>query len=64
VIVPEPVPEGVTVHQDWLLEAVHAAAVVTVKAVVPGAAVTGWSEGVTVRVVLVPVIETSSMQTP
>ena len=35
VIVPLPVPELVTVHHVWLLEAVHAMLDVTVKLVVP-----------------------------
>ena len=35
VIVPLPVPELVTVHQDWSLEAVQAMLDVTVKLVVP-----------------------------
>jgi hypothetical protein len=46
-MLPLPLPEGVTVHHDWLLEAVHAELEVTVKEVVPAAADTGWSEGVT-----------------
>jgi hypothetical protein len=47
VIEPLPVPEGVTVHHDWLLETAHAELEMTVKEVVPAAAVTGWFEGVT-----------------
>ena len=50
VMVPFPVPEVVTVHQPWLLEAVHAAFEVTLKGVVPAAAATFWFEGVTDRV--------------
>ena len=56
-------PEEVTVHQDWLLVAVHAAVVVTANEVVPATGVTAWFEGVTVSVGVddVPVIETSSI---
>ena len=38
--VPEPVPEGVTVHHAALLEAVHATCVATEKAVLPPIAAT------------------------
>lgn len=48
--VPFPVPEGVTVHQDWLLEAVHAAFDVTVKGIFPEGGVTDWLDGVTASV--------------
>ena len=47
-MVPFPVPDGVTVHQDWLLETVHAELDITVKGVVPAKAATDWLEGVTV----------------
>ena len=59
---PLPVPDGVTVHQVWLLVAVHAEVVVTVNGVVPAGVVTFWFGGVTDRVgpEAVPVIETSS----
>ena len=39
--VPLPVPDGVTVHHDWLLVAVHAKPVVTLNEAVPAAAETG-----------------------
>ena len=41
VIVPLPDPEGVTVHHNWLLEAVHAELDVTEKRVDPASPVTG-----------------------
>ena len=47
-MVPLPVPEGVTVHQVWLLAAVHDELEVTVKLVDPaGVAGTFWLGGVT-----------------
>ena len=46
-MVPFPVPLGVTVHQDWLLPAVHDELEVTEKLVVPAAKVTFWFGGVT-----------------
>ena len=60
---PLPVPDGVTVHHVWLLVAVHAEFEVTVKGVVPAAAVTFWLDGVTVRLgpPAVPVSDTLSM---
>jgi hypothetical protein len=50
VIVPFPVPDEVTVHQDWSLEAVQAALDVTMKSKVPAVLATSWFEGVTFRV--------------
>ena len=47
-MVPFPDPDGVTVHQDWLLTTVQAAFEVTVKVVDPaGVAGTFWLGGVT-----------------
>ena len=66
-MVPLPVPEGVTVHQDWSLTTVQAEFEVTVKGVDPaGEAGTFWFEGVTVSdgPLMVPVMEISSIQTP
>jgi len=54
VIVPFPDPEGVTVHQDWLLEAVQVVLEVTVNEVFPAAGVTGRSDGVTESVGGIP----------
>lgn len=61
-IVPFPVPEGVTVHHVWLLAAFQEVLDVTVNVVEPaGVAGTFWFGGVTARVlVVVPVTETSS----
>jgi hypothetical protein len=50
VIVPFPVPEGVTVHQVWLLETLQLEFDVTVNEVEPAADGTFWFEGVTVSV--------------
>ena len=50
VIVPLPVPDGVTVHHDWLLVVVQEAFEVTVNGVVPAGAGTFWFDGVTARV--------------
>ena len=53
VIVPLPVPEAVTVHQVWSLEAVHAMFEATVKLVVPEEVETFWFEGITLNVAAV-----------
>jgi hypothetical protein len=49
-MVPLPVPEGVTVHHDWLLEAVQAELEFTVKEVLPAGSATFWFEGLTLSV--------------
>ena len=54
VIVPLPLPEGVTVHQPELLSAVQPAFEVTVKPVLPAVAATLCVEGVTDRVADAP----------
>ena len=65
VIVPLPVPEGVTVHHVWLLVTVQDELEVTENVVDPAAAVTGRSEGLTDKVGEdVPMMDTSSTQTP
>ena len=46
-MVPGPNPEGVTVHQVWLLVTVHAAVEVTANVVDPAEDVTGRSDGET-----------------
>ena len=53
-IVPEPDPEGVTVHHAWLLEAVQVVLEVTENVVFPAAGVTGRSDGVTANVGVIP----------
>jgi len=51
VMVPLPLPEGVTVHHAWSLTTVHEEFEVTVNGVVPaGEAGTFWLDGVTVSV--------------
>ncbi len=47
---PFPVPEGVTVHQVWLLEAVQPVFEVTENEVLPEEVVTFWFGGVTFNV--------------
>ena len=54
-IVPFPVPEGVTVHQEALLTAVQLEFEITLKLVVPTTYETFWLEGVTVSVGTKPV---------
>ena len=58
VMVPLPVPPEVTVHQPALLWAVQVVLEVTVKFVVPAAAVTLCDEGLTLRVGAVPACTT------
>ena len=46
-MLPLPLPDGVTVHHDWLLLAVQLVLDVTVKVVKPAISVTIWLGGVT-----------------
>jgi len=54
VIVPLPVPEGVTVHQVWSLNAVQLVLEVTAKEVLPAGALTDWFDGATLSVGVIP----------
>jgi hypothetical protein len=49
-IVPLPLPEGVTVHQVWSLKTVQEELDTTLKVVAPAASVTFWLGGVTISV--------------
>ena len=55
VIIPLPVPEGVTVHQAWLLVAAQDMLDKTSKLTAPEEDKTFWFDGVTVNVGVVPV---------
>ena len=52
IILPFPLPDGVTVHQVWLLKAIQLqpAVEVTAKVAAPAAFVTFWFAGVTLKV--------------
>ena len=49
-IVPLPLPEGVTVHQVWSLKTVQEELDITLKVVAPATAGTFWLGGVTISV--------------